>query len=128
MVLRAPGARRAAVGVGDVVGTVAHRVAEAEQNVVQRARRLVPLRLLEPIGLRRLPGPDRLQRSDLGPQVIQRRVESRRGVVDLLPDGVLDLVEVVRQNGSMIGSSDPGRRRRRFGANGSRPPRVGRAR
>jgi hypothetical protein len=128
VVLRAPGARRAAVGVCDIVGTVANRVAEAEQNVVQCACRLVPLRLLEPVGLGCLPRPDLLQRSDLGPQVIEGRIEPCRGVVDLLPDGELDLVEVVLKNWLHDRLLKSRCLRRRFGASGSRPLRVVRAR
>ena len=86
-----------AVGGRDVVGAVAHRVAQAEQDLVERRSRLIPPGLLDAIGLRRLPRPDLLQRRDLRAQVVERRVEPRRRGVDLLADGVLDLVEVVRQ-------------------------------
>ena len=93
--LEAPGARRAPVGVGDLVGALAHRVAEADQDVVERGRRLVPPGLLDAVGLGGLSGPDRLQRRYLRAQIVQRRVEPRRRVVNLLTHGVLDLVEVV---------------------------------
>jgi hypothetical protein len=49
--LEAPRGGRTPIGVSDVVGAVAHGVAEVDQNLVQRRRRLVPTGLFDPIRL-----------------------------------------------------------------------------
>lgn len=65
-----------------VVGTVANRVSQVDQDLVERAGRLVPLELLRVVGGGRFPCPELLQRRDLRPQLLQRSVETGRGGVD----------------------------------------------
>ena len=67
--LSAPGVRRPPVRRGDIVGAVAYRVAQPDQDVVQRSGRLLPARLLDAVRLSGLPGPDFLQWRDLGAQI-----------------------------------------------------------
>src|SRR6478609_11616535 len=96
--LEAPGACRAPVGLGNVGGAVADRIAQPEQDVVQRRSGSVPVRLFDAVGLGSLACPGGLQWAYLRPQLIQGRVEPGRRGVYLLTNGVLDRIEVVGQN------------------------------
>jgi hypothetical protein len=55
------------VGVRDVLGAVADRVAEVDQDLVEGTGRLMPFHLLDAVRGGGFASPDLLQRGDLGP-------------------------------------------------------------
>ena len=79
----------------DIIGAIAHRVSQVNQDFVERIGGLMPLQLLDAVGSGGFAGPQFLQRRNLRFQLLQRGVEPRRSGVDFLADRTLDLVEVV---------------------------------
>ena len=63
--LPGPDAGRAAVGVCHLVCAIAYRIAEVDQDLVERRGRLVPFQLLSVVCGPRFSGPQLLQRRDL---------------------------------------------------------------
>src|ERR1700709_196052 len=96
--LASPPAGCAAVGARHLVGAVADRVSQFDENLVQCGGRLMPLQLLYLVGSGCLPGPLLLQWHDLRPQLLERGVQTRGGGVNLLANGVFERGKVVRQH------------------------------
>src|SRR6185312_11393391 len=93
-----PHAGRPAVGVGHLARTVADRISELGQHLVERGRRPVPFQLLSPVRCGRFTGPELLQRRDVRPQRVQRGIEAGRCRVNFLAHCVFDFTEVVGQH------------------------------